>query len=83
MLLEDPNNAPKKGMFGIDRYMTARWGELYMVRPRPEAGLARKKALVVLVTVWKVRRSVGKVGKRMSSGLYAYLTESIWKMSDA
>jgi hypothetical protein len=43
-----------------------------MVRPRPEAGLVRKKALVVLVTVWKVRRSVGKVGKRMSSGLYAY-----------
>jgi hypothetical protein len=31
------------------------------------AGLERKKALVVFETVWKVRRSVGKVGKRMWS----------------
>lgn len=41
-----------------------------MVRPRPAAGLARKKALVVFETVWKVRRSVGKVGKRIRRCLY-------------
>jgi hypothetical protein len=36
-----------------------------MVRPRVFAGLDRKKALVEFETVWKVRRRVGKVGKRM------------------
>lgn len=36
-----------------------------MVRPMLFAELARKKAPVVFETVWKVRRSVGKVGKRM------------------
>lgn len=36
-----------------------------MVRPRLCAGLERKNALVVFVTVWKVRSSVGKVGKRI------------------
>lgn len=46
-----------------------------MVRPIPEAGLVRKKALVVFVTVWNVRRSVGKVGKRIESGLYVYAME--------
>jgi hypothetical protein len=42
-----------------------------MVRPRADAGLALRKALVVFVTVWKVRRSVGKVGKRIWSA-YMY-----------
>jgi hypothetical protein len=36
-----------------------------MVRPRADAGLERKNALVEFVAVWKVRRSVGKEGKRI------------------
>jgi hypothetical protein len=35
------------------------------VRPRVPAELARKKALVVFETVWKVRSSAGKEGKRI------------------
>ena len=38
-----------------------------MVRPSVYAGVERKKAPVVLETVWKVRRSVGKEGKRIGS----------------
>ena len=38
-----------------------------MVRPKVLAGLDRRKALVVFVTVWKARRKVGKEGKRIRS----------------
>jgi hypothetical protein len=38
-----------------------------MVRPMELLVLDRKKALVVLETVWKVRRRVGKVGQRIGS----------------
>jgi hypothetical protein len=50
-----------------------------MVRPRVCAGLDRKNALVVFETVWKVRRSVGKVGKRIWSAYIDVFEVGIWK----
>jgi hypothetical protein len=50
-----------------------------MVRPRVCAGLDRRNALVVFETVWKVRRRVGKVGKRIGSAYIEVYGTGIWK----
>jgi hypothetical protein len=67
-MLELPKSAPKKGMFGMDRWMV-RWGVLN-VRPSVLVGFARIKAEVVLLTVWNARIIVGMDGKRMRLLVY-------------
>ncbi|WP_254498755.1 hypothetical protein, partial [Salmonella enterica] len=62
ILLDVPKNEPTIGIVGIDLYNTLRCDRVYGARP---CKVDRANVLVVLVTVWKARKSVGKEGKRI------------------
>lgn len=49
------------------------------MRPSVRAELERRNAVVVLVTVWKVRRRVGNEGKRIEMIICRLVRGVIWK----